>query len=119
MTREEIEKRVDELARTYVETHEPEIREEIYSLSRELEKMETLEKAVRGRASVWPCRLDADHDIRRLKGKEKPMDNFATRGPVNVGDALAALALVRALSKLYKLNVPSAPAMSTQSWLMR
>lgn len=27
------------------------------------------------------------------------MDNFATRGPVNVGDALAALALVRALLK--------------------
>jgi hypothetical protein len=44
VTREEIEKRVDELARTYVETHEPEIREEIYSLSREIEKRETLEK---------------------------------------------------------------------------
>jgi HEAT repeat protein len=27
------------------------------------------------------------------------MDNLATRGPVNVGDALAALALVRALLK--------------------
>ncbi len=27
------------------------------------------------------------------------MDNFATKGPVNVGDALAALALVRALLK--------------------
>jgi len=27
------------------------------------------------------------------------MDNFPTKGPVNVGDALAALALVRALLK--------------------
>jgi hypothetical protein len=29
--------------------------------------------------------------------EDGPMDNFATKGPVNVGDALAALALVRAL----------------------
>jgi hypothetical protein len=28
MTREEIEKKMDELARKYVETHDPEIREE-------------------------------------------------------------------------------------------
>jgi hypothetical protein len=44
MTREEIEKRMDELTRKYVETHDPEIREEIYRLGRELEKMEKLEK---------------------------------------------------------------------------
>ena len=40
MSREEIEQKMDELARKYVETHEPEIREEIYRLVRELEKME-------------------------------------------------------------------------------
>ena len=40
MSREEIEQKMDELARKYVETHEPEIREEIYRLGRELEKME-------------------------------------------------------------------------------
>jgi hypothetical protein len=39
MTREEIEKRMDELARKYVETRDSEIREEIYRLGRELEKM--------------------------------------------------------------------------------
>jgi hypothetical protein len=39
MSREEIEQKMDELARKYVETHEPEIREEIYRLGRELEKM--------------------------------------------------------------------------------
>jgi hypothetical protein len=40
MTREEIEKRMDELAREYVETHNPEIAVELYRLARELEKME-------------------------------------------------------------------------------
>jgi hypothetical protein len=40
MTREEIEKRMDELARKYVETRAPDVREEIYRLSRELEKLE-------------------------------------------------------------------------------
>ena len=40
ITREEIERRMDELARKYVETRDPEIREEIYRLGRELEKME-------------------------------------------------------------------------------
>jgi hypothetical protein len=44
MNREEIEQKMDELARKYVETHDPEIREEIYRLGRELEKMEKLEK---------------------------------------------------------------------------
>ena len=43
MTREEIEQKMDELARKYVETHAPEIREEIYRLDRELETMEKLE----------------------------------------------------------------------------
>lgn len=41
---DEIEQRMDELARKYVETRDPEIREEIHRLSRELEKMEKLEK---------------------------------------------------------------------------
>jgi poly-D-alanine transfer protein DltD len=37
--REEIEQKMDELARKYTETRDPEIREEIYKLGRELEKM--------------------------------------------------------------------------------
>jgi hypothetical protein len=44
MTRGEIEQKMDELARKYVETLDPKIREEIYNLGRELEKMEKLEK---------------------------------------------------------------------------
>jgi len=36
VTREEIEQKMDELAREYAETHDSEIREEIYRLSREL-----------------------------------------------------------------------------------
>ena len=41
---EEIERRMDELACKYVETHDKEIIEELYELARELEKMEKLEK---------------------------------------------------------------------------
>jgi hypothetical protein len=44
MTREEIEKRMDELARKYVETHDKKIVEQLYDLTRELEKIEKLEK---------------------------------------------------------------------------
>jgi FKBP-type peptidyl-prolyl cis-trans isomerase (trigger factor) len=44
MTREEIEQKMDELARKYVETHDKEIIEELYRLARELEKMAKLEK---------------------------------------------------------------------------
>ena len=44
MTREEIEAKMDELARKYVETHNPEIPQELYQLARELEKIEKLEK---------------------------------------------------------------------------
>ena len=39
MTREEIERRMDELARKYVETHDKQIIEELYQLARQLEKM--------------------------------------------------------------------------------
>jgi FKBP-type peptidyl-prolyl cis-trans isomerase (trigger factor) len=39
MTREEIEKRMDELARKFVETHDPEIIEELYNLRLELERL--------------------------------------------------------------------------------
>jgi hypothetical protein len=39
MTREEIEKRMDELAREYVETHDPKIIEELYELAQELGRM--------------------------------------------------------------------------------
>jgi hypothetical protein len=44
MTREEIEGKMDELARKYVETHDRKIIEELYQLGLELEKMEKLEK---------------------------------------------------------------------------
>src|SRR5512132_462467 len=40
MAREEIEQKMNELARKYVETRDPEIRDEIYRLGRELEKMD-------------------------------------------------------------------------------
>jgi hypothetical protein len=40
MTREQIKRRLDELVREYVETHNPNIVEELYRLARELEKME-------------------------------------------------------------------------------
>jgi hypothetical protein len=39
MTREEIEKRMDELAREYVETDDQKIIEELYKLALELGKM--------------------------------------------------------------------------------
>jgi hypothetical protein len=44
MTREEIEQKMDELAREYVETHDPEIPQKLYLLARELEKIEKSEK---------------------------------------------------------------------------
>ena len=40
MTREQIEQKMDELAREYYETHAPEIPEEIYRLARQLGEME-------------------------------------------------------------------------------
>jgi len=40
MTREEIEKRMDELARKYVETRGPEIIEELYKLRLERNRVE-------------------------------------------------------------------------------
>jgi uncharacterized protein Yka (UPF0111/DUF47 family) len=39
LSREEIKKRMDELARKYVETNDPEIIEELSKLVRELEKL--------------------------------------------------------------------------------
>jgi FKBP-type peptidyl-prolyl cis-trans isomerase (trigger factor) len=44
MTREEIKRRLDQLAREYVETHNPQIGEELYKLAKQLEEMEKLEK---------------------------------------------------------------------------
>jgi hypothetical protein len=41
MTREEIVQKIDELTRTFADTYDPVIPEEIYQLSRELEKIET------------------------------------------------------------------------------
>jgi FKBP-type peptidyl-prolyl cis-trans isomerase (trigger factor) len=40
VTREEIEQKMDELAREYRETHDPEISEEIFELARRLREME-------------------------------------------------------------------------------
>jgi len=40
MTREEIEQRMDELAREFAKTHDREIAEEIYELARRLKAME-------------------------------------------------------------------------------
>ena len=39
MTRQEIEQKMDMLAREFAETHDPEIPEEIYRLAVELERM--------------------------------------------------------------------------------
>jgi predicted transcriptional regulator len=44
MTRQEIQKRMDELARKYVETRDRKIIDALYELGRELEKIEKLEK---------------------------------------------------------------------------
>ena len=44
MTREEIERRMDELARKYVVTHDQKIIDDVYELDSELEKLEKLEK---------------------------------------------------------------------------
>jgi FKBP-type peptidyl-prolyl cis-trans isomerase (trigger factor) len=40
VTREEIEQRMDELAREYTETHDPEIPDEIYRLARLFKEMD-------------------------------------------------------------------------------
>jgi hypothetical protein len=42
VTREEIEKRMDELARKYVETHDRDIIEELNRLSRQLQELESI-----------------------------------------------------------------------------
>jgi hypothetical protein len=46
ITREEIERRMNELARKYVDTHDPELTKELYELAGELERMK---KRVKGR----------------------------------------------------------------------
>jgi hypothetical protein len=43
-TREEIEQKMHELARKYVETHDKKIIDQLYQWARELEKIEKLEK---------------------------------------------------------------------------
>jgi len=40
VTRQEIEKKMDELAREYHDTHDPEIPEEIYRLARQLKELD-------------------------------------------------------------------------------
>ena len=60
MTREEIEQKMDELARQYAATHTPEIKEEICSLAAQLWEDGEVRKAVRGPGSgsaPFPCAL--------------------------------------------------------------
>ena len=40
MTRQELEQKMDELAREYYETHDPEIPKEIFKLARRLKEMD-------------------------------------------------------------------------------
>jgi hypothetical protein len=68
MSREEIKRRLDELAREYVETHNPEIAVELYRLARELEKME--EGVIELCAEVKPDDMpspgvERNHNLRR------------------------------------------------------
>jgi FKBP-type peptidyl-prolyl cis-trans isomerase (trigger factor) len=49
MTREEIEKRMDEIARKYIETRDAEIIDELYNLRQELKKHEKLRPLRRGK----------------------------------------------------------------------
>jgi len=44
MTRQEIQDRMDDLARKYVETRDREIVKELYQLARELDKLDKSEK---------------------------------------------------------------------------
>ena len=62
MSREEIEQKMDELARKYVMTHDKKIIEELYRLGRELEKTEKLEKKWTP-ASAWPLSLSIVTDL--------------------------------------------------------
>jgi hypothetical protein len=57
MTREEIERRMDELARKYVETHNPEIPEELHRLRRLLGELEKLEKQRGAKLQSGPSEL--------------------------------------------------------------
>jgi hypothetical protein len=44
MNRQEIEQKMGELARKYVETHDQKIIDQLYELAREIEKMDKLQK---------------------------------------------------------------------------
>ena len=44
MTREQIERKMDELARKYVDTRDKKIIHQLYELNREVEKIEKVEK---------------------------------------------------------------------------
>ena len=58
MTREQIEDRMNELARKYLEAHDPEIPYELYKLARELEKMKKSKKQRESGASACPSKSD-------------------------------------------------------------
>ncbi len=68
MTREEIEQKMDELARKYVETHDQKIIDELYELACQLEKLEELGKAARARPRSAPLRRHiSDNSLRRCR----------------------------------------------------
>jgi hypothetical protein len=55
MTREEIEELMEELTRQFAATRDPEIREELYELARELEKMEVKRRISQGVGFTEPA----------------------------------------------------------------
>jgi hypothetical protein len=52
MTREQIEERMNELARKYLEAHDPEISYELYKLARELEKIQKESSTKKSNSSI-------------------------------------------------------------------
>jgi uncharacterized protein YcbK (DUF882 family) len=52
VTRQEIEQKMDELARKYVETHDQKIIDELYELVWQLQEMEKKKEEVEARASA-------------------------------------------------------------------
>ena len=67
MTREEIEQKMDELARQYAATHAPEIKEEICSLAAQLWEMEKLEKQRGTGFRLGPFSLGSPDDSQGLQ----------------------------------------------------
>ena len=78
MTRQEIEQTMDELAREYHDTHDPEIPEQIFELARRLKEMDIdgevfTERVAPPLSSLGPSRLwpDLDQFALRLYGRPR------------------------------------------------